>query len=311
MLAFFHSSAAKYAKVLFSLSMMTMATAACAQTQAPPADIKPLPFDGALSLARGAVKGATINSFHLSKTDACTIATVDWGWESCEGMDALTYFLVPGADAILFEMPNSDGHVSMEDWAAADKDDTIKSIETDLAAGLAAQGEKLGVPVVFKGWLVYPTLDTEKKVLYYATEATWGAEPNINIKASVFDRQGYVAFTIVTQSNTPTEAEIRAMVDATLAHYQSEPGQDYASFVPGDAVSATGALGVLAALVGVKFGKAAIGGIIAVAILFLKKGGILLLILPFAWLKKRFSRKSVAHAPLAEPAATTDVPPQS
>jgi uncharacterized membrane-anchored protein len=281
------------------VSILVWAAAAQAQTQQQTDQLVPLSFEGPLSLARGSIKADSTNSFYLSKADACTIATVDWGWESCEGMDALTYFLVPGADAILFETPNSEGHVTMDDWQSADKDDVIKGIETDLAAGLAAQGEKLGVPVMFKRWLVYPTLDTEKKVLYYATEAMWGGEPNINIKASVFDRKGYVAFTIVTQSNMPTEAEIRAMVHATIAHYQSEPGQDYASFVPGDAVSATGALGVLAALVGVKFGKAALGGIIAVALAFLKKGGIILLAIPFIWLKNRVFGKR-------KPAAGTD-----
>jgi uncharacterized membrane-anchored protein len=278
------------AAILILFSVPVFAPSAFAQS----GDVKPLSFTGPVSLARGSVSADSATSFYVSKADACTIAKVDWGWSDCQGMDALTFFLVPGADAILFETPNSDGYVTMDDWQSADKDEAIKTIETDLAAGLAAQGEQLGTPVVFKGWRVYPTLDADKKVLYYATESTWGGDTNINIKASVFDRLGYVAFTIVTISDNPTEADIRAMVDATIAHYQAESGQDYASFVPGDVVSATGALGVLAALVGVKFGKAALGGLIAVALVFLKKGGILLLAVPFIWMKNRLFGKGKA-----------------
>jgi hypothetical protein len=288
--SFFTPTRQAIAPVLLSLCVLMSASLAQAQSD----EVTPLSFTGALRLARGSVDADNTNSFYLSKADACTIAKVDWGWASCDVMDALTFFLVPGADAILFEMPNSDGYVTMDDWQSADTDEAIRTIETELAAGLRAQGEQLGMPVEFKGWLVYPTLDTEKKLLYYATEATWNGEPNINIKASVFDRQGYVAFTIVTISNNPTEAEVRAMVDATIAHYRPEPGQDYASYVAGDAVSATGALGVLAALVGVKFGKAALGGLIAAAVLFLKKGGILLLAVPLIWLKKRLFGKGKA-----------------
>jgi hypothetical protein len=272
------------------LYLATLTVAAHAQSS----DLAPLSFTNPLSLARGSLTSDSVNSFHVSDADACMIAKEDWGWAGCDGMDALTFFLVPGADAILFETPNSDGYVTTEDWQSSDKEEAIASIETELAAGLRAQGEQLGIPIVFDGWLVYPTLDPEKHVLYYATKSTWNGETNINVKASFFDRKGYVAFTIVTISTNPTEAEIRAMVNATIAHYQPQEGQDYASYVAGDAVSATGALGVLAALVGVKFGKAAFGGLLAAAALFLKKGGFLLLALPFAWVKKRFSRSRKA-----------------
>ncbi|MGL5011727.1 MAG: DUF2167 domain-containing protein [Paracoccaceae bacterium] len=292
------------------LSLGVLIPASMAQTE--PDAVVPMSFTGALGLARGSVEADGANSFYVSKEDACTIAKVDWGWASCEGMDALTFFLVPGAESILFEVPNSDGYVTMDDWQSADKDEAIRTIETELAAGLRAQGEQLGMSVAFKRWLVYPTLDTEKKVLYYATESTWDGEPNINIRASVFDRQGYVAFTIVTASNSPTEAEVRAMVDATIAHYDPVPGQDYASYVAGDAVAATGALGVLAALVGVKFGKAALGGVIAAALVFLKKGGIVLLLLPIGWVKNRFFGKarviSQAAGAAAEPLGDDNAP---
>ncbi len=51
-----------------------------------------------------------------------------------------------------------------------------------------------------------------------------------------------------------------------------------------------GALGVLAATLGVKYGGAASAGLIALGLLVLKKGAFILL-LPLVWLRRLFSRK--------------------
>jgi uncharacterized membrane-anchored protein len=273
-----------------ALTICLFVTTIVAPAHAQDADIKPLPFNGALALSRGSVTALGANSFYLSKGDACKMAVNDWGWQSCDGIDAVTLFLVPGADTVVFEMPNSDGHVTMDDWNSKDRDSAIQSIEADLKDALKAQGEKLKVDVTFQGWRVYPTMNAEKKYLYYATDQVWGGEPNINIKAAVFDRLGYMSFSIVPVSINPSEADIRTMIEATIAHYQAKTGQDYGSWLPGDAVSANGALGVLAALVGVKLGKAAIGGLLVAALLILKKAAFLIL-LPIAWVAKKLKRK--------------------
>jgi Protein of unknown function (DUF2167) len=285
---------------LASLSVLTVCLTLAAPAHADTSTLKPVDFNGPLQLIRGDVTGQGVNSFYFSREDGCKIAREDWGWADCIGIDALTYFLVPGADTVLFEEPNSDGHVDMSDWNATDKNATIADIEASLAEGLQAQGEKLGIPIVFKGWRVYPTLNAEQRYMYYATDSLWDGRPNINIKATVFDRQGYVPISIIPTSENPTEAEIRTLVEATLAQYHAAQGQDYASFVPGDAISGAGALGVLAALVGVKAGKLALGGGIAALLLLLKKVGVLVFV-PIIWvankLKGRKARATTAQIP--------------
>ena len=106
--------------------------------------------------------------------------------------------------------------------------------------------------------------------MVYATDSTSNGELVTNIKATVFDRRGYVVFPIVPLGTTLTDLEIREMVDATLTSYVPVPDDTHASFVSDDKVAA--AIGVLATLVKVKFGKAAVGGLLAAALLFLKKG---------------------------------------
>lgn len=253
-------------------------------------DIAPLPFTQALNLSRGSVSPGSAEGVYLTLTDACKIAMGDWGWDSCDGLDAMIVQHLPGVDTTLIDKPNSDGFVTYEDWEGGDRDAAIAQIETELASSLKAQGEKTGQDIAFKGWRVYPTLDVANNRMVYATDSTWNGDPVINIKATVFDRRGYVVFSIVPVSDAMTELEIRNMVDATLAAYLPAPDETYTSFVSGDKVAAAGAIGVLATLVGVKYGKAAVGGIIAAALLFLKKGAFLVL-LPIAWVVRKLRGK--------------------
>jgi uncharacterized membrane-anchored protein len=60
--------------------------------------------------------------------------------------------------------------------------------------------------------------------------------------------------------------------------------------MPGDKVSEIGVLGILATLAGVKWGKFAVTGLIAILLAFAKKGWVLLL-LPLLFLGRLFSKK--------------------
>ena len=118
----------------------------------------------------------------------------------------------------------------------------------------------------------------------------WDGDSVINIEASVFDRSGYVTFSLVPCATDITEASVRKMIVDVLDQYEPTEGQSYASFVSGDRVAAVGAVGVLAALAGIPYSKGATGGIIAMALLFLKKAWFVLLS-PIFWLKNLFKRK--------------------
>ena len=127
--------------------------------------------------------------------------------------------------------------------------------------------------------------------MFYATRLIWDGVNTINITATKFDRYGYVEFSIVPEDSSLSESEVRRMISTVLDEYSSDATSSYASFTTGDKVAAAGALGVLATLVGVKYGKGFFAAALALLIVFLKKAWILVL-LPFYWLAKKIFGRS-------------------
>ncbi len=252
-------------------------------------DINPVPFTEALSVSRGSVTPGSQNAVYLTQTDMCNFVTQSWGWSDCSKVDALIWGQVPGADTTIIEKPNSAGYVTFEDWEGEDKDAVIADIEENLRVGLQAQSKATGSQIEFTGWSVYPTLDREKQMMYYATNLRWDGQDNVNITATVFDRRGYVEFMIVPAAANVTAAETEGLITNTLASYAPAAGESYAAWTAGDKVAAVGAVGVLAALAGVQYSKGAATGLVAALLLILKKAWFVLL-LPLIWLKGLFTR---------------------
>ena len=109
-------------------------------------------------------------------------------------------------------------------------------------------------------------------------------------KATLFDRSGYVAFAMAPANSELPAIGIRNMVEAVLSGYSPAADQSYFDFRQGDKVAAAGALGVLATLVGVKYGKAIVAGFMVIALALLKKLWFLLFV-PLVVLWKIFTRK--------------------
>jgi len=83
------------------------------------------------------------------------------------------------------------------------------------------------------------------------------------------------------------------IVDEVTSSYSPSYKQSYFDFKSGDKVAAVGALGVLAGVLGVKYGKAVATGLFALAAVFLKKFWFLIFIVPvvlWAGIKKVFGR---------------------
>ena len=247
-------------------------------------ELNPVPFTEALNVSRGSVTPGSQDAVYLTQKDMCAYVTQSWGWSDCSGVDAMIWGQVPGADTTIIEEPNSAGYVTFEDWEGEDKDEVIAEIERSLRIGLEEQAKATGSDIAFTGWSVYPTLDREKQMMYYATNLRWDGVDNVNITATVFDRRGYVEFMIIPSAASVTAAETEALITKTLASYTPAPGESYASWVSGDKVAAVGAVGVLAALAGIQYSKGAATGLMAMLILFLKKAWFILLV-PLIWLK--------------------------
>ena len=252
-------------------------------------EVNPVPFTQSLNVSRGSVTPASAEAVYLTQKDMCAYVTESWGWSDCNGVDAMIWGQMPGVDTTVIESPNSDGYVTFEDWESDDKDQVIKEIEESIRLGMAQQAERLGVDIAFTGWSVYPTLDPERQMMYYATNSVWGGMNNVNISATVFDRRGYVKFMIVPTAETITAAQTEKLITSTLASYVPSNGESYAAWQSGDKVAAVGAVGVLAALAGLQYSKSTAGGLMAVLLLILKKAWFVVL-LPFIFLKNLFSR---------------------
>jgi uncharacterized membrane-anchored protein len=252
--------------------------------QAQESPYNPVNFTEPLNLYRGKISPVSPDSLYFDKKDRCDLLMKEWGWSSCDGIEAMIIGLAPGIDTVMIETPNSDGYVKLDDWENGDRKAEIKSIWNDFVDGAHEQGKALGQRIEPVRWYVYPTLNEEKSYLYYAILIDWDGEMVINAKASLFDRQGYVPFRIIPDDSSLPEAELQRLVEVSLNAYQPEAQQSYLDFENGDKVAAVGALGVLATLVGVKYGKAAATGLLAIGLILLKKAWFLIL-LPFVFLK--------------------------
>ncbi|GJL90699.1 DUF2167 domain-containing protein [Hyphococcus sp.] len=253
----------------------------------------PIPFEEPMELLRGTLSPVTQSGLYLSVNDACHLVTTGWGWDrsSCSGLDKIFITPTNTLDTLIVEKPNSEGFVRYEDWESADRDQKIEEIWKSLEQSVKAQGEAIGAEIILDSWLVYPTLDKENNYLFYATKLIWNGEPQINIKATVFDRRGYVAFAMVPLDTALPSEEVKANIEEVLGAYMPKTSETYADFSEGDKIAAAGVLGVLAGLVGVKFGKALAVGLGALVLGLAKKLWILLFLPLIALKNKIFGKK--------------------
>jgi uncharacterized membrane-anchored protein len=256
------------------------------------ANYHPQNFTQPLSAARGTITPSGGGAFYLKPEDRCDLVVKEFGWDrdQCGSIDQLIFGFTPEIDNLTVEKPVSDGYVSLADWDSADRSQEIGSIEESFKDSVKAQSERLGRDIRFDGWLVYPQIDKGKNILYYANILNWGGDRTINISVSIFDRQGYVPIKIVPVNGNITGDDVQKIVTASAAAYKPQAGSTYLEFSSGDKVAGYGALGVLATMLGVKYGGAASAGLIALALLALKKGAFLVL-LPLVWLRRLFGRK--------------------
>lgn len=256
------------------------------------ANYDPQNFTQPLSVARGTIMPAGSDALYLVPEQRCDFVVKEFGWakEGCDSIEQLIFFLTPDIDNVMFNKPATDGYVSLDDWEGGNLSEEIASIEASYREQVKAQSERMGQPISFEGWLVFPQVDRTKNILYYANILNWNGNRTINISISKFDRRGYIPIKVVPSDSNVQSGSVENIVAAATAAYVPKAGDSYAEFTSGDPVAGYGAVGVLAAMLGVKYGKAASAGLIAVALLFLKKAWFLL-VLPLYWLKNLFRRK--------------------
>ena len=177
------------------------------------------------------------------------------------------------ADFEVFFSYDPVGYVEMDDWDDLDVDDLWASY----VDGADEQSEVFGYEVRPLGWIIPPTLDRRNSVAYYAIEFQFGDEPPVvNMAVYSFGRHGYEEMTLVQDSETFSAASANGVARRIAGAYKFGAGSRYADFQAGDKIAAMGAGGIIAAALGVKFGKS----LLMIALLFMKKLWFLVILIP-------------------------------
>lgn len=254
-------------------------------------DYNPINFTAPLDVGRGSISPIGQDAFYFNSTERCSLLVQEWGWDQneCDAVKAITVNMGQDIDTIIISAAVSDGHVGLEDWTE-DVSSKIDIITEEFKKEMRNQAKNLGETIEFVGWRLYPKVNKTNGIMYFAHMINWSGKNTLNITIVLFDRYGYVPMKVVPFEHDLSSDQIKSIVDQAVASYTPNTGSSYFEFVDGDKVASYGALSVFAGLLGVKYGKAVGTGILAVALILLKKAWFVIL-LPFIWLGKLFNRK--------------------
>jgi uncharacterized membrane-anchored protein len=209
------------------------------------------------------------------------------------------------------------GYVSDKDAKSADYDallDELREGEDEVNQKRAKDGFRT---IHLVGWAQPPTYDPVSHSEVWARRLRFSGErvDSLNYEMRMLGRQGVLSLTLVSDMNELAPTRDAANALAKTATFDA--GARYADFQDGDEKAAYGVGGLVAAGLGVAAAQKL--GLIALLLLFAKKGAVLL-VAGFGWLAARFRRalglkaKKPAPAPLqleAEAAPETTGPEES
>jgi len=230
------------------------------------------------------------NFYYLNPKDAEKILVEVWQnppQQNTLGMlfpEEMTPF-DPQAWAVTIEY-EEDGYVSDEDADDIDYAELLEQMqsETDYASQeRVTQGYE---PIKLVGWAAKPYYDSVSHKLHWAKEIKFGNQQlnTLNYNIRVLGRKGVLVLNFI--AGIDQKDLIESQLDSVLAIAEFDDGSTYADFDPDlDEVAAYG----IGALVAGKL--VAKTGLIAGALIFLKKFGVFILIGIGAFLRKIFAKK--------------------
>ncbi|MCU7845655.1 MAG: DUF2167 domain-containing protein [Candidatus Thiodiazotropha sp. (ex Monitilora ramsayi)] len=249
---------------------------------------------GEIKLPNGVATLQVPESFYyLKPQDTETVLVEIWGNPPGAGIETMG-MLMP-ADSTPFDDGSwgvtieyeEDGYVSDEDADAIDYEDLLVDMqESTLEA--SKQRVDLGYePIDLVGWASTPFYDKASHKLHWAKEIRFGDDPvhTLNYNIRVLGRKGVLLMNFI--AGMDQKEMIDAEIDTVLAMAEFSQGSRYEDFNPElDKVAAYG-IGALVA------GKvAAKTGLLAAALIFLKKFGVFIVIGLGVLFGKFFKRKS-------------------
>lgn len=240
--------------------------------------------------AAGAVLDVPETFYFLDAKDSETVLVDVWGnppGQNVLGMifpEQMTPF-DDGSWGVSIEY-EEDGYVSDEDAADIDFADLLTQMQEDTRASSESRVNQGYEAIELVGWAATPFYDADTHKMHWAKELKFGQQDahTLNYNIRVLGRKGVLVLNFIADMSQ--KDEIDNNLEAVLALAEFDDGARYADFDPDiDQVAAYG-LGALVA------GKViAKTGFIAMAILFLKKFGIFILLAIVGLFKTVFGRK--------------------
>lgn len=237
-----------------------------------------------------AVLNVPENFYYLNNKDSEKILVEIWG--NPPGQKVLG-MLFP-AESTPFDQDSwavtieyeEDGYVSDEDADEIDYDDLLSQMKKDTLASSKVRVEKGYESIELVGWASSPYYDTAEKKLHWAKEIKFGEQElnTLNYNIRVLGRKGVLVLNFI--ADIDQKEVIESNIETVLALAEFDQGAQYSDFNP--EVDKIAAYGIGALVAGKVIAKT---GLIAVALIFLKKFGIFILIGLGALFKGVFSRK--------------------
>ena len=228
--------------------------------------------------------------YYLNPKDSKTVLENIWG--NPPGQQILGMLFPAGytaldrdAWAVTIEY-EEDGYVSDEDASEIDYSDLLKEMQADAQAASEARVSQGYSPIELLGWAAQPYYDSVTHKMYWAKEIKFGDSENhtLNYNIRVLGRKGVLILNFI--ADIEQKSLIESKLESVLAIAEFDQGSQYSDFDPElDEIAAYG-LGALIA------GKViAKTGFFVMALIFLKKFGLIFLVAAAALLKRFFKKK--------------------
>ncbi|WP_184344302.1 MULTISPECIES: DUF2167 domain-containing protein [Rhizobium] len=173
---------------------------------------------------------------------------------------------------------SADGYVSDADAATTNYDELLQNIKDSIRENNVEREKQGFQKITLIGWASTPHYDKSAHAMHWARDLLFGddmrAPHTLNYSVRTLGRQGVFEFDFVAGLNQLKEIE--AVIPTVTTLVQFDTGMAYTDYVEGDKIAAYGMAGMIAAGAGAKI--AAKVGLLALAAVFLKKAGILIVV---------------------------------
>lgn len=216
--------------------------------------------------------------YFLGEKDAKRVLIDAWG-NPGDTSDGVLGMIFPARSAPLDDTwaavitYDADGYVSDAEAHNIDYSSLLQQMR-EATTEVSAERTQQGYPTIrLVGWASPPFYDQDSHKLHWAKELEFGDQPDhtLNYDVRALGRRGVLKMNFVAQMKELPA--IKQVIPAVMTIPEFEAGARYADFLPGtDKVAAYGIGGLIAGKVASKL------GLLAIALVFLKKGWVLIVV---------------------------------